>query len=217
MTARPRRLTARRRLILADYLAALATELRADHADAVQDLLAVAADTCWPTSTTGGRGSGGDPATPVERAGFRLDSTATSARWVLAWLDGLEADLRRGHALLAECAPGRPIAVCPYGHPLTAAGGRCTWTDPDSGLRCGARPATVRTCADCGDPEGKQPGKARVTIRPWKLPNGTSIDLCNTDWMFRHRNSGRPRASVARLARDAAGLVADDGTYAEGA
>lgn len=213
MTARPRPLTTHRRLILAEFFAALATELQADHAEAVQALLAAAADTCWPSSTTGGRGGTSEPATPVERAGFRLDSAATSARWLLDWLNGLEADLRRGHALLMECAPGRPIAVCPWGHPLTAAGGRCTHTDPATGVRCGGRPATVRHCADCRRPEGRQPEGDRITIRPWKLPNGTEIDLCNADWMFRYRHDGRPRASVARLLADAGDLVASDGTY----
>ena len=214
MTSRPRRLQPAARAVTIEWLRALADELEAPHADAVQALLVVAADPTGPATASGAAPSGGTgPSTssPVERAAARPDPVSTRAQALLDDLHDIGDRARRCCFGLIEVAPNRAIAMCPYGHPLTSKSSRCTWTDPDTGASCGTRAETVRVCVDCG----AEHGKSGVVIRPWKVRGGQAVDVCNTDWMFRYRNGGRPRVSVQRLARDAAELVAADGTYTE--
>lgn len=213
MTDRVSRLGSTRRLTVAEYLVAIAQHLRANHAGKVEDLLAAAADTCWPSSTMGGGPSGtAEPATPVERAAFNRDTFAAQARWTLAWLGALERDAARAHAILSACNPDRTRAYCPYGHPIANELSRCTWRDPETSLTCGTRANTARWCEDCREPETNVPGsKVTTYTTPW----GDAVLVCAKDRRFRERNGGRPRASVARLLADAADLLAADGTYTE--
>ncbi len=171
-------------------LQAIATELLADHAPAVQRNLAAAADpTPWPT-TTGGAGNGGG-SSPVELATLATP-TPTEAR-AARLLDALHAIMGLAVTVdhgLAEWSPNRTVAYCPNptcGRAIPL-GGRCP--------TCSTRQQAKPTCHDCGTEE---PG--RDGFRFWPSAQAPDkIQLCRADWMFRHRHEGRARVGVERLA-----------------
>lgn len=174
-------------------LRAIADELLADHAGAVQRNLAAAADpTPWPSST-GSAGSGQGGGSPVELATLATPTpTEARAARLLAWLHQLVALAAHVDPGLLEWSPARTIARCPAcGDPLRP-DRRCT--------TCGAREGAKRLCADCLEPED------RHGLRPWPPQGWTGyVDgahrvLCVRDWMWRHRHEGRPRVGIQRLA-----------------
>lgn len=194
-------------------LQAIANELLADHAGAVQRNLAAAADpTPWPTST-GGAGNGQGGGSPVEQAiGLnRPDDqpmiavppiTARAARLLdaLHAIMGIAVTVDHG---LHEWSPNRVIAVYPAcGHPINRAYTRCQAIV--DGVQCAAgatTPKPERRCETCD--KLMPPGKA--------LDNGE----CNTCAKYRRRK-GRARIATSRLAL-AQGLVTEEGTYVEAA
>lgn len=200
MTSRP--LNADQLHLTGTRLRAIADELLATHAGAVQRNLAAAADpTPWPT-TTGGAGNGGG-GSPVELATLATP-TPTEAR-AARLLDALHALMGLAITVdhgLAEWSPARTIARCPAcGDPLRP-DKRCT--------SCGAREGVKRACADCGEPED------RHGLRPWPpegwagYTDGTQRVVCVRDWMWRHRHEGHARNGIERLALGAGLIAAGD-------
>ena len=190
MTARP--LTSDQRTITAIRLRAIADQLDADHAQAVQRNLAAAADpTPWPTTTSGATGTGGGTTSPVELA--TLATPAPTMARAARLLDDLHAIMGLAVTVdhgLAEWSPARTVAYCPNptcGRAIPL-GGRCP--------TCSTRQQAKPVCADCGTEE---PG--RDGFRFWPSAQAPDkIQLCRADWMFRHRHEGRARVGVERLA-----------------
>lgn len=202
--ARPRPFRPDQRERLAARLEAIATQLRADHAQGLMDALAAAADpTPWPT-TTGGGGSSSGPSSPVERAvtATRRTDTQGRAAVTLAELHQLDAITARVDPGLEQWSSVRVIARChACGFPLRP-DKRC----PECGTRSGAK----RTCGDCGDDEDRH-GLRVWPPKGWTgYTDGDQRVVCLKDWMWRHRHDGRPRNGVERLALGAGVINADD-------
>lgn len=201
--SRPRGLNVDQRATTATRLRAIADQLDADHAAAVQANLEAWADpTPWPTSTGQG-GSSSSPGSPVEHAmGLnRDDDTPTAALPPMAAQAGrLLANLHHLARLavevdhgLAENSPKRTVAYCP--NPAcgraVAPGSRCT--------ACSTRQEAKPTCADCGN-EGDQGGMRVWPPEGRQRPGDIPVLVCIKDWMWRHRHEGRPRNGIERLA-----------------
>lgn len=202
---RPKGLGTDLRAITATRLRAIADQLTADHASAVEaNLIAWADPTPWP-STVGQGGSSSGPGSPVEHAAdVYVPIHLTRSSRLLANLHQLAHLARDVDDGLAEVNPARTIAYCPNpacGRALLP-GARCT--------ACSTRQEAEPVCADCGNPFGS------AGSRPWP-PEGRRRDsdavvaVCVRDWMFRHRHDGRPRNGIERLALGA-GLIEQEAT-----
>lgn len=198
-------LTSDRLALTAARLHAIAAELTADHAPAVQRNLAAAADpTPWP-ATTSGAGTGGGTGSPVEQATMAADSIQQHrAARLLAALHQLEQVAAIVDPGLAEWSPARTVAYCPNpacGRAIPI-GGRC----PTCSTRQQAKPA----CADCGTDD---PGRGGFRFWP-SAEAPDKLQLCRADWMFRHRHEGRARVGIERL-QLAGNMIqaAGDGTH----
>lgn len=193
MTARP--LTSDQRTITAIRLRAIADQLDADHAQAVQRNLAAAADpTPWPTTTSGATGTGGGTTSPVELATLATPApTMARAARLLAELHRLATLAIAVDHGLAEWSPVRTIARCPNpgcNEPLRP-DKRC----PNCSQREGAR----QPCDDCGRNDADR-------LLPWPPSNwtgwtdGEQYRVCMADYKWRRRHDGRPKLGAERLA-----------------
>lgn len=198
--SRPRPLGADLRATTATRLRAIADQLDADHANAVEaNLVAWADPTSWPSST-GGAGSSSSPSSPVEHAiglarsdDAPIASTPLGAPEALRLIVALHQLAKLAKTVddgLTSANPKRKIAYCPNPKCGRAVlpGERCTV--------CSTREQAKPTCADCGT---EDPGK-----QGWRYwPNSTDPDrlqVCRADWMHRHRTGGIARVGIERLA-----------------
>lgn len=179
-------------------LQAIANELLADHAPAVQRNLAATADQAPLGSGWATNGASHGTSSPVlaavearlARTGTTPDMRAATLLVQLHRLAQLAAQVDPG---LIEWSPKRTIARCPAptcGEPLPS-GGRC----PKCSLRDGAKPP----CDDCGRTDADK-------LLPWPPANwtgwtdGEAYRVCMADYKWRRRHDGRPKLGAERLA-----------------
>lgn len=194
-------------------LVALVAEWGRPDAGATQRAMATAVDNRFSANASGAGGSGGGGGgSPVEQALMGRDPIADFTAELLMRQRRMQSDAAFVLAGLQGWRQDRPTQLCPRCNmPMAQGFKRCQQII--DGVQCGARAGAVEvpTCDDC---RTEQP---RSNLRPFIEPGtGRRLTLCVSDWMWRHRHDGRARVSVARLARDAADLVAADGTYSTG-
>lgn len=213
---RPRPYTSTERLTTADYLEALAAELRRPDAGRTQQNLAVAAEAGYSATASGagpagGGGGSGTVLTAVEAKADRQDPTAAATLRLLLVLHRIRVDVPAALDGLAGWRGDRPVAMCSEGHVIERGSSRCQWVDPDTGRRCGTRRETILYCEnpnhvdDDGRPVRMASGKRRWGSVALDLPGQPTIHECQTCAVYRrkhHRSWG-----------DALRLVTELGTF----
>ncbi|MEM9134311.1 MAG: hypothetical protein AAGE88_18325 [Actinomycetota bacterium] len=157
---RPRPLTRHQLGELADDLEALASELRAAHAEQVQANLGVEADAGYPATTSGAGGNNGSAASSrPEALTIRPDPAATRANTLLALLTVIHRAAPTALRGLRARNPGREVRSCPRcNHVIPDGHARCqrmiTDQDDDTSYRCGICRETGNGCPREGEPFG---------------------------------------------------------------
>ncbi len=178
-------------------LRAIADELLADHAGAVQRNLAAAADPTPLGSGWATNGASHGTSSPVlaavearlARTGPGPDTKAATLLTQLHRLAQLAGPIDDG---LQGWSPKRTIARCPdptCSEPLQP-GGRC----PACSLRDGSKP----TCDDCGREVDRTRPWPPATWFGWT--DGETHEVCDRDYQWRKRHGGRPANGAGRLA-----------------
>ncbi len=199
---RPRGLNSDQRTTTATRLRAIADQLDADHAAAVQANLEAWADpTPWPAAT-GGTGTGTSPTSPVEHAiGITRDTdtptlplplAAPQAMRLIAALHQMARLAKTVDDGLSSANPKRKIAYCPNPKCGRAVlpGERCPV--------CSTREQAKPTCDDCKREADKLLPWPPSTWAGWT--DGEQRRVCMADYKWRRRHDGRAKVSIEALA-----------------